>query len=228
MRYSFPYITERPETLPESAPWPNRYQIADSLSTISYLNYPKFYSPTLFKGSSVPESLHSVEPIITMAHPGISNLTCAVLHPREISCLKVFSQFIGYQWGRIGKFIAAVYALIGLATYRSIQRESPLISEVSDRSPAKAFPALVNRLLRTTTFITMAIGTSWYSICLFQQILPSSFLPQKRFFLSGLLGGLWAFIDRKKGRGRFLYSARLSIESGWSVAVKRGLVKPIK
>jgi hypothetical protein len=74
----------------------------------------------------------------------------------------------------------------------------------------------------------MAIGTSWSSICLFQQLLPSSFLPQKRFFLSGLLGGLWAFVDRKKGRGRFLYSARLSIESGWNVAVKRGLVKPVR
>lgn len=95
-------------------------------------------------------------------------------------------------------------------------------------SPAKAFPALVNRLLRTTTFITMAIGTTWSSICLFQHILPSAFLPQKRFFLSGLLGGLWAFIDRKKGRGRFLYSARLSIESGWKTAVKRGLIKPVK
>lgn len=99
---------------------------------------------------------------------------------------------------------------------------------LSDSSPAKAFPALVNRLLRTTTFITMAIGTTWSSICVFQHLLPSSFLPQKRFFLSGFLGGLWAFIDRKKGRGRFLYSARLSIESGWNVAVKRGLVKPVK
>lgn len=59
-------------------------------------------------------------------------------------------------------------------------------------------------------------------------MLPAKFLPTKRFFLSGLLGGLWAFIDRKKGRGRFLYSARLSIESGWNVAVKRGLVKPVK
>jgi hypothetical protein len=98
----------------------------------------------------------------------------------------------------------------------------------ADFSPTKAFPALVNRLLRTTTFLTMAIGTSWSSICLFQYLLPSSFLPQKRFFLSGLLGGSWAFIDRKKGRGRFLYSARLSIESAWNVAVKRGFIKPVK
>ena len=95
-------------------------------------------------------------------------------------------------------------------------------------SPAAMIPSLINRLLRTTTFVTMAIGTSWSSICLLQNLLPSSVLSQKRFLLSGFLGGLWAFVDRKKGRGRFLYSARLSIESGWNVAVKRGLVKPVK
>ena len=110
--------------IPDSKPWPNRYQIVDSLVTISQLNYPKFYSPTLYKGSSIPESLSTVKPLINTAHPGISNLSCAILHPNENSCLKVFSQFIGSQWGRVGKFIAAVYALIGLATYRSIQRQS--------------------------------------------------------------------------------------------------------
>jgi hypothetical protein len=231
LKYSSPYSSERPDIIPTSTPWPTRYQIVDSLDTISRLNYPKFYSPTLFKGASLPESLNIVKPLISTAHPGISNLTCAVLHPHESSCLKVFTQFIGAQWGRVGKFMAAVYALIGVATYRSIQRQYssiPIFNFKLTISPAKAFPALINRLLRTTTFVTMSIGTSWASICLFQQLLPSSFLAQKRFFLSGLLGGLWAFVDRKKGRGRFLYSARLSIESGWNVAVKRGLIKPVR
>jgi hypothetical protein len=95
----------------------------DSLVTISHLNYPKFYSPTLYKGSSIPETLLAVEPLINTAHPGIQHLSCAVLHPTETSCLKVLSQFIGQQWPRIGKFLAAVYALIGLSTFRSIQRQ---------------------------------------------------------------------------------------------------------
>ena len=95
-------------------------------------------------------------------------------------------------------------------------------------SPSKAILELLSGLLRTTTFITMAIGTSYSSICFLQHILPSSFIPQSRFLISGFLGGLWAFVDRKKGRGRFLYAARLSIQSGWNVAVKRKLVKPVK
>ena len=125
MKYSAPYIRDRPDTVPASKPWPSRYDVVDSLVTISHLNYPKFYSPTLFSGASLPESLSTIEPLVNTAHPGISNLSCAVLHPHETSCLKVFSQFIGLNWGRVGKFIAAVYALIGIATYRSIQRQYP-------------------------------------------------------------------------------------------------------
>jgi hypothetical protein len=112
--------------IPVPAAWPDRYQVVESLVTISALKYPKFHSPTLFKGSSLPESLDTIAPIVNTAHPGISNLTCAVLHPSETSCLKVFAAYIGEQWGQVGKFITAVYALIGLASYKSIQRQYSL------------------------------------------------------------------------------------------------------
>jgi len=73
-----------------------------------------------------------------------------------------------------------------------------------------------------TLFVTGAIGTSWASICLFQNILPRRVLPTQRFFAGGALGGLWAFLERKTGRSNFLYSARLSIDSLWKVGVKHG------
>jgi hypothetical protein len=125
--------------IPVSATWPDRYQVVDSLVTISALKYPKFHSPTLFKGSSLPESLDTIAPIVNTAHPGISNLTCAVLHPSETSCLKTFAAYIGEQWGQVGKFITAVYVLIGLASYKSIQRQyflypSPLMIVPHPRS----------------------------------------------------------------------------------------------
>ena len=122
-----PYITPRPRTLAPSQHWPDRYQIVDSLVTIADMKYPKFYSPTIYMGATVPDSLAMVAPLVTKAHPGISNLTCAVLHPNESSCIKVFGQYVGMQWGRVAKFIAAVYAVIGLATYRSIQRRYLLL-----------------------------------------------------------------------------------------------------
>jgi hypothetical protein len=140
LKYSSPYITGRPSSLPSYAPWPHHYEIVDSLVTISHLNYPKFYSPTLFKGAGLPESLNTVAPLINSAHPGISKLTCAVLHSGETSCLKVLTQFVGQQWGRIGKFIAAVYALIGLATYRSIKRQYSPISIPQAYTPSISLP----------------------------------------------------------------------------------------
>lgn len=79
-----------------------------------------------------------------------------------------------------------------------------------------------------TTFVTAAIGSSWGSICLFQQLFPSKFLPTSRWFLGGFLGGLWAFIERKGGRSNFLYSVRLSVDSLWKVGVKRGWWKGVR
>jgi hypothetical protein len=53
-------------------------------------------------------------------------------------------------------------------------------------------------------------------------------LATQRFFLGGFLGGLWAFIDKEAGRGNYLYSVRLSLNSLWKVGVKRGWWKGIK
>ena len=36
---------------------------------------------------------------------------------------------------------------------------------------------------------------------------------------------MWGFVDRKGGKGHFLYSVRMSIDSLWKVGVKRGLWK---
>jgi hypothetical protein len=72
-----------------------------------------------------------------------------------------------------------------------------------------------------STFITGSISTAWASICFFQQWFPRAFLPTQRFFLGGFLAGLWGYVERKQGRGVFLYSARLSVDSLWKVGVKR-------
>ena len=42
------------------------------------------------------------------------------------------------------------------------------------------------------------------------------------------MGGLWAFVDRKGGKGQVLYSVRLSVDSLWKVGVKRGLWRGLK
>ena len=89
-------------------------------------------------------------------------------------------------------------------------------------APIHELNSLAKRILRTSAFLTGAIGTAWGSICLFAYLLPRTFLPQARWFYGGFLAGLWAFLDKKSGRGNFLYSVRLSIDSLWKVGKKRG------
>jgi len=114
----------------------------------------------------------------------------------------------------LAKFFTAYYVLFSIPKYRKFIA-----------SPLEELNALGKRVLRTSAFLTGAIGTSWGSICLFQYLLPRTFLPSARWFLGGFLGGMWGFLDRKGGRGHFLYSVRLSIDSLWKVGVKRGLWK---
>jgi len=94
--------------------------------------------------------------------------------------------------------------------------------------PVPAFNRLAKAILRMSMFVTGAIGTSWASICFFQNFLPRHILPTQRWVLGGALGGVWAFMERKNGRSNFLYTARLSIDSLWKVGVKHGWWRGVK
>lgn len=87
--------------------------------------------------------------------------------------------------------------------------------------PVSTMHRLLTAALRMSAFLTGAMSTAWASICLFQAWFPRYFLPTQRFFLGGFLAGFWAWIERRSGRGVFLYSARTSIDSLWKVGVKR-------
>lgn len=81
---------------------------------------------------------------------------------------------------------------------------------------------------RTSSFITTAIGLSWASICALQKVLPGGFLHTQRFYLSGFIGGLAAFLSRDSSSAYFFYSARVGALTWWRAAVKHKRVKPIK
>ena len=93
--------------------------------------------------------------------------------------------------------------------------------------PSHELNALAKRVLRTSAFLTGAIGTSWGSICLFQNLFPRTLTPSSRWVLGGALGGMWGFVDRRGGHGHFLSSIRLGIDSLWKVGKKRGWWKGV-
>ncbi|KAL8700562.1 MAG: hypothetical protein Q9201_005377 [Fulgogasparrea decipioides] len=213
------YLQRQPRSYPPSLPWPDPNTIVDSLAAISRLNWPPFVSPILFPDnpSHLPPSVTSISPITSPAHPSIPHLSCALLHPSNPSCSKTFLTYILTAFPSLVKFFTLIFTLFSLPRYKAYLS-----------SPVRELNSLAKRILRMTLFITMAIGTSWGSICLFANTLPRTFLPTQRWLVGGFLGGLWSFLDSKGGRSNFLYSVRLSIDSTWKVGKKRGWWKGIK
>ncbi|KAF1947923.1 hypothetical protein EJ02DRAFT_8359 [Clathrospora elynae] len=208
------YIQKRPTDYPSTLRWPSTFTIVDSLAEISRQRWPPFVSPILFPTAAaaiLPRSLASISPITSPAHPAIKSLSCALLHPHDPSCLRTYVQY----WIQAFPKIARLFTVF--LTAMSIPRYKDFLS-----SPMSAVNNLAKSILRMSLFLSGAIGTSWGSVCLLQNMLPRTFLSTQRWFLSGFLGGLWAFLARKKGRANFLYSARVSIDSLWKVGVKRG------
>lgn len=110
-----------------------------------------------------------------------------------------------------------IFALMSLPKYKAFYK-----------SPIDNLNKLASQIVRYAAFIGGTIGTSWGAICLFQQLLPRNFLATQRFFLGGMLGGLWGFVVRGDARGGFLYSARASLDSLWKVGRKRGWWRGIR
>lgn len=214
------YIQTRPPIYPTSKPWPGTFDIVDALAELSRLRWPPFTSPILFPSKTPTDTLGPklahIAPITSSAHPGIKHTSCAILHPSDPSCARTYLKFFLSAFPSTVRFITLIYSAFALLAYKSLLK-----------TPLPFLNRLGERILRLSLFLTGAIGTSWMSICLFAHRLPRSTLPTHRWFLGGFLGGLWAFVARKKERGNFLYSARLSIDSAWKVGAKRGWWKAV-
>lgn len=212
------YIQKRPADYPRTAHWPGTFDIVDNLAEISRQRWPPFVSPILFPAAeTLPKRLAAISPITSPAHPAIKSLSCALLHPQDPSCLRTYMQYWIQAFPKIARLFTIFFTAMSITRYKDFLS-----------SPMAAANGLAKRILRMSLFLSGAIGTSWGSICLLQNILPRSFLATQRWFVSGFLGGLWGFLGRKSGRGNFLYTARMSVDSLWKVGVKRGWWKGFK
>ena len=212
------YIQKRPLDYPKALKWPLTFDIVDSLAQISKMKWPIFVSPILFPDTeTLPKNLASISPITSPAHPAIKSLSCALLHPNDPSCVRTYVSYWIQAFPKVARFFTIFLTAMSLPRYKAFLN-----------SPISTVNQLAKRILRMSIFISGAIGTSWGSICLFQNIFPRNFLPTQRWFLGGFLGGLWAFLERKNGRANFMYTARLSIDSLWKVGSKRGWWRGIK
>ncbi|EMR69023.1 hypothetical protein MGN70_000239 [Eutypa lata] len=206
------YLHVPPKDLPSGVHWPGPWDIVDNLAQMAKLNWPPYVPPTLFPNQpTLPPSLTAVAPLTDRAHPLITSLSCATLHPSDPSCLRAYLTFWARSFPSIGRTLLLFYSVLMLPRFRALYH-----------APVQLVGRMLARALRVSAFATGAISTAWASICLFQTWLPRALLlPTQRFFLGGFLAGLWAFVDRARGRPFFLYSARASVDSLWKVGVKR-------
>lgn len=162
------------------------------------------------KDDILPPSLTAIAPLTSRAHPLITSLSCATLHPSDPSCTRTFLTFWLRSFPPLTKFLLLIYSALLLPRLSSLYH-----------FPVSTIHRLLARALRMSSFVTGAVSTAWASICFFQAWFPRGFLPTQRFFLGGFLAGFWAWVERRQGRGAFLYSARASVDSLWKVGVKR-------
>lgn len=159
----------------------------------------------------LPPTLTALSPITSQAHPLITSLSCATLHPSDPLCSRTYLTFWLNSFPPTTRFFLILYSAITvLPRFKTLYH-----------APLSTLQAILARALRTSTFVTGAISTIWSTICFFQTYLPRHLLATQRFYLSGFLAGLWAWVERRHGRGVFLYTARASVDSLWKVGVKR-------
>ncbi|KAK4034856.1 hypothetical protein C8A01DRAFT_18404 [Parachaetomium inaequale] len=208
------YLRPRPENYPSGLQWPQAGEIADSLAQMARLNWPAFVSPTLFptKEDILPASLATISPISSGAHPLITSLSCATLHPSDPSCSRTFLTFWLRSFPPLTRLLFVVYSALLLPRLSALYH-----------FPLSTVRQLVSSALRMAGFLTGSLATAWSSVCFFQAWLPRTLLPTQRFFVGGFVAGLWALLQqgRRGSRGVFLASAKVSVESLWKVGVKR-------
>lgn len=167
--------------------------------------------------NALPSTLQSLSPITSAAHPLITSLSCATLHPNDPSCARNYLVYWLRAFPRFARLFAVVFAVLSLPKYKAFYD-----------TPIASLDNLGRSVLRMSAFMAGSIGTGWAAICFFQNFLPRHVLPTQRFFLGGFVAGLWSFLEKGSGRGSFLYMTRLSVDSVWKVGVRRGWWKSLK
>ncbi|GAB1316160.1 Transmembrane protein 135 N-terminal domain-containing protein [Madurella fahalii] len=208
------YLQPKPESFPSGLRWPQPSEIVDSLAQMARLNWPAFISPTLFpnKDDILPSTLATISPLSSGAHPLITSLSCATLHPDDPSCSRTFLTFWLRSFPPLTRFLLVIYSAMLVPKLGALYH-----------FPLSTLHRLVSNALRMSAFLTGSLATAWSSICFFQSWFPRTFLAGGRFWLGGFAAGLWAALEqgRQGSRGVFLASFKASVESLWKVGVKR-------
>ncbi|KAI5307187.1 hypothetical protein KEM56_003268 [Ascosphaera pollenicola] len=219
LNYAPAYVQQKPDGLSPERQWPAPTEIVDSLARLAKLNWPAFTSPILHPShpQPLPNGIEQMAPITSPAHPSISSLSCALLHPKSTSCLNVAVQQNLLTIPRLGNMLMKVHLVLSLLKLKGLLRH-----------PLKTTNGLCVDVVSRTALLSAVISAAWGSICLFNNYLPRRFLPTQRFYLSGALAGLPFAALGQDHRGLFLYFFRIAIGSFWESGKRRKVFRAVK
>ncbi|KAF9283299.1 hypothetical protein BGZ88_010543 [Linnemannia elongata] len=144
---------------------------------------------------------------------------CQMFHPGVASCGTAAKQLLGKNAVFSFKMYAVLAALTFIARGGNVFQKG-VMNYVSKTTIAT---------LRSTIATWGIVVTAFPLFCSMDKTLPTWFLPTKRHYLNGFLGGLWVLLETPARQSALtLYFTRFMIEALWRRAVKAGWVKKVK
>jgi hypothetical protein len=88
--------------------------------------------------------------------------------------------------------------------------------------PISATSLACKHVLKISGVLSAAVGLTWGSVCLLNNVLPRYVFPTQRFYINGAIGGL-PFIVLRNIRGFYLYVFRAALYSAWGASTRLGV-----
>ncbi|KAK3838084.1 MAG: hypothetical protein J3R72DRAFT_194321 [Linnemannia gamsii] len=150
---------------------------------------------------------------------GHNSAGCAIYHPGEASCSSALKQLLG----RNAVFSFKMYAVLAALTF--IARGGNVFQKGVMNYISKTTIAT----LRSTIATWGLVITAFPLYCAMDRTLPDWFLPTKRHYLNGLMGGFWVLLETPARQSALtLYFTRFMMEALWRRGVKAGVVRQWK
>ncbi|KAK6505901.1 hypothetical protein TWF506_010835 [Arthrobotrys conoides] len=178
------------------------HAIDPGMADVARLQFPTFESTIIFpRKEPVSEGMKYV---FREAHPAIRHLSCAISHPKSVSCYGAWFSYFLRQFQKNAKVFFVFYSISFLSNIRSFR--GSLLAAISEVIP---------NTIRTSAFATLSVATSWSALCICQKVLPKKLLGPRIFYVSGFFGGLTALVDRTQSHLLFLDATRSALLSWW-------------
>ncbi|KAG0374580.1 hypothetical protein BGX24_010230 [Mortierella sp. AD032] len=146
---------------------------------------------------------------------GHNSAGCAIYHPSEASCSSALKQLLG----RNAVFSFKMYAVLAALTF--IARGGNVFQKGVMNYISKTTIAT----LRSTIATWGLVITAFPLYCAMDRTLPDWFLPTKRHYLNGFMGGFWVLLETPARQSALtLYFTRFMMEALWRRGVKAGVV----